>query len=533
MKAIPVFLVALLLAHGAAAQSVTRPTAVVVATCGTAPSSAWATVGGIQPIVQDVNGNQCTSASVSASISGFAPASTGTPISATTGGVTGSLPAGAVVVASNVGATNGAYCKLGASATTADQLIPPNSWFAYTVGVATQLTCITSASTTTVNMVGGAGLPTGAGGGGGGGSGGSVTQGTSPWIVAGGGAAGTAASGVSTIQGIASMTPVQVSQATAANLNATVVGTGTFATQAAQSGTWNVTNVSGTVSLPTGASTAANQATEIASLATIATNSGAAIPAGTNLIGKVGIDQTTPGTTNAVSATNFPTTAALGHGTAATALRVELPTDGTGVVGLAAGSATIGALTANQSVNLAQVGGTNTVNGGVAGSQSIGGTVATNVAITANPINLGAQAVSSENAAVTTARQVQLVADLVGKLIVSPYAGSNNFVSGAITSAMTGTTSTSLVAAPASGLRNYITACTVSNAHATVGTDVIIQDGSGGTTLWTFPAAAVYGGSNLAFPTPLRQPTTATALFAQNVTTGASTKISCNGYTGA
>lgn len=50
-----------------------------------------------------------------------------------------------------------------------------------------------------------------------------------------------------------------VSQATAGNLNATVVGTGTFATQAAQSGTWNITNVSGTVSLPTGASTAAKQ----------------------------------------------------------------------------------------------------------------------------------------------------------------------------------------------------------------------------------------------------------------------------------
>lgn len=48
-------------------------------------------------------------------------------------------------------------------------------------------------------------------------------------------------------------------QATAANLNATVVGTGTFLTQAAQSGTWNITNVSGTVSLPTGASTAAKQ----------------------------------------------------------------------------------------------------------------------------------------------------------------------------------------------------------------------------------------------------------------------------------
>lgn len=50
-----------------------------------------------------------------------------------------------------------------------------------------------------------------------------------------------------------------VTQATAASLNATVVGTGTFATQAAQSGTWNITNISGTISLPTGAATAAKQ----------------------------------------------------------------------------------------------------------------------------------------------------------------------------------------------------------------------------------------------------------------------------------
>src|SRR5208282_5146430 len=40
------------------------------------------------------------------------------------------------------------------------------------------------------------------------------------------GVAGTAAAGVTTVQGIASMTPVQVSQATASNLNATVVGLG-------------------------------------------------------------------------------------------------------------------------------------------------------------------------------------------------------------------------------------------------------------------------------------------------------------------
>lgn len=107
--------------------------------------------------------------SFSATTTGFTPALTGTPISVTTGGVTGTLPvAQPVVVAFNTGATNTAFCKLGASATTSDIAIPPASWFAYTVGVATQLTCITSTSTTTVNMVGGSGLPTGAGGGGGG-----------------------------------------------------------------------------------------------------------------------------------------------------------------------------------------------------------------------------------------------------------------------------------------------------------------------------------------------------------------------------
>lgn len=187
---------------------------------------------------------------------------------------------------------------------------------------------------------------------------------------------------------------------------------------------------------------------------------------------------------------------------------------------------------ANSAINMAQVGGTNTVTAGVNGTQAVGGNVATNVAIGTNPINNGAQGVSSENAVVTTGRMVQLVADLVGKLIVLPYSNPENFVSGAITTAMTGTTSTSLLAAPASGLRNYITHIVVSNAHATVGTDLIIQDGSGGTTLYTIPAAAVYGGSSITFPVPLRQPTTATAIFCANVTTGASTKVSATGYKG-
>jgi len=122
-----------------------------------------------------------------------------------------------------------------------------------------------------------------------------------------------------------------------------------------------------------------------------------------------------------------------------------------------------------------------------------------------------------------------------GALSVTTAGGisSANYVSGTITTAMTGTTSTLLIAAPAAGLRNYITQITVSNAHATVGTDILIQDGSGGATLYVIPAAAAYGGAAISFPTPLRQPTLATALYCANVTTGASTKVSASGYKAA
>lgn len=280
-----------------------------------------------------------------------------------------------------------------------------------------------------------------------------VTQSTSPWIIAGGGTAGTAATGVITIQGIASMTKLLVTP----DANSAV----------------NVAQINGITPLM------GNGVTGTGSPRITLASDGTAIS--TTGYMSVKIDQTTPGTTNAVS--------------------------------------------------IAQIGGTTIVNGGVAGSQSVGGTVATNVAITANPLNLGAQGVSSENSAVTTARQVQLVADLVGKLIVLPYANPENFVSGT-TSAMTGTTSTSLVASPGGSLRNYITQIACVNSHATVGTFITIQDGSGGTALATVAAAAVYGGETVTFPTPLRQPTTATAIFVANVTTGANVICSATGYKG-
>lgn len=101
-----------------------------------------------------------------------------------------------------------------------------------------------------------------------------------------------------------------------------------------------------------------------------------------------------------------------------------------------------------------------------------------------------------------------------------------------LTAAMTGTASTLVtgMSAPGSGKNNYITQITVSNSHATQGTDVEIQDGNGGATIYVIPAAAVYGGGSISFPTPLKQPTVNTALYAKNTTTGASTRVSASGF---
>lgn len=76
------------------------------------------------------------------------------------------------------------------------------------------------------------------------------------------GTAGSASADVITVQGISSMTPLLVN---GSGSTQPVSGTVT----ANQGGTWNITNISGTVSLPTGAATAANQSTANSSLSSI------------------------------------------------------------------------------------------------------------------------------------------------------------------------------------------------------------------------------------------------------------------------
>jgi len=194
------------------------------------------------------------------------------------------------------------------------------------------------------------------------------------------------------------------------------------------------------------------------------------------------------------------------------------------VASLPAGTNAIGKLAANSGVDIGDVDVTSAV--------ITGGAVAHDGADSGNPIKIGGRATNAEIAAVANNDRSDLVTTLTGKLITFPFTNPENIVSG-VTSAMTGTTSTSVIAAPAAGLRNYITQITVGNSHATVGTFVNIQDGSGGTTIWTIPAAAVYGGATINFDPPLRQPTTATALYCACVTTGSNTIVAANGFKAA
>lgn len=138
----------------------------------------------------------------------------------------------------------------------------------------------------------------------------------------------------------------------------------------------------------------------------------------------------------------------------------------------------------------------------------------------------------------TAANQLLMIADLD---ILAAQAASTDPVNtyplpltpvAGLTAAMTGTTSTLVtgMGTPAALKYNYITQVTIGNSHATVGTFVELQDGNGGTTFFTAPAAAVFGGAVLSFPTPLKQPTAATALYVKNTTTGANVIVSVVGY---
>ncbi len=159
-----------------------------------------------------------------------------------------------------------------------------------------------------------------------------------------------------------------------------------------------------------------------------------------------------------------------------------------------------------------------------------GGGVAHDGADSGNPVKVGGRAIVADITAVAAADRTDMLTDTLGHQLVRPYALHENLVQG-VTAAIVDTTNTSLIAAGAAGVRNYLTSLTVINSHATVSTVVEIRDGPT-TVIHRGYALAAGGGYAITFPTPLRG-TAATALTVSCITTGASVYVSASGYRAA
>jgi hypothetical protein len=188
----------------------------------------------------------------SATFSGFQPTPAYAQLSVGATSSRVALPSGTVVIVYNTGA-NAAYVTLGNSSVTAtvsNDVVPAGGWMAFTVGSNTFLAAIETAGTTSLNISGGSGLPTGAGGGSGGGGGGGSNASV--------GSTGSAAPGSATYHGMLIS-------------GGNMVGASGSAWGSAPTGL-NVLGVNANVlssGLPTGAATAANQ--EVTAAGTSAT----------------------------------------------------------------------------------------------------------------------------------------------------------------------------------------------------------------------------------------------------------------------
>lgn len=333
------------------------------------------------------------------------------------------------------------------------------------------------------------------------------------------GTAGTASSDVISVQGITSMTPLKVDGSGVTqpvSLTSTTI-TGTVAVT--QSGTWNVTNISGTVSLPTGASTAAKQPAL-----------GTAGAAAADVISVQGIASMTPlkvdgsGVTQPVSLTS---------------------TTITGTVAVAQSGSW--SLTANQSVNNSQINGVTplmgngvtgtgsqrvtiasdntafSVNAIQSGTWSVGASSATGSAVPANAYYKGAIAKTSLPAAATDGNLVGVMADKFGRQVVIPHAIRDLVGTAQIT--LSGSViETTLIAAAASTF-NDLAMIVVSNTSSATNSRIDFRDTTGGAVIFSLESIAGSGPVGFTPPIPIPQTTVNTNWTAQCATSTTDIRI--------
>lgn len=235
-----------------------------------------------------------------------------------------------------------------------------------------------------------------------------------------------------------------------------IIDSGTCAVT--QSGTWNITNVSGTISLPTGAATSANQTTIIGHVDGIET-----------LLGTIDTD------TGSIA-------------TSATSIDGKITACNTGAVVISSGTVTtLTTLT--------------------------GGGIAHDGVDSGNPVKVGAIATASllGRTPVAAADRTDLVADTAGAVIVRAGTSLEDIISEVKTNTDGASTAMTSAFAATASQRIYLTDIIIANSSATNIT-VDIRDGSAGSVLATFPVPA-NGGVVHTFATPLRFSSNTAAAF--------------------
>jgi fibronectin-binding autotransporter adhesin len=228
-----------------------------------------------------------------------------------------------------------------------------------------------------------------------------------------------------------------------------VTNAGTFAVQAAQSGTWTVqpgNTANSTAWLVTGTGGTFPVTDSGGSLTVDGSVSlAAAIPAGTNNIGDVD------------------------------------------VLSIAAGDNNIGNVDIVTMPNVTLAAGTNT--------NEVVGDVAHDAAVAGNPVLIAVRANTNEPTAVAAGDATHLWADLFGRLVTIP--GHPNPET-PVTVNATSSGNTTVIASPGASLSLYICKVSVHNRDA-ANVVVTLQDGTGGTARWRAELAAEGGGSLIDF----------------------------------
>jgi len=270
-----------------------------------------------------------------------------------------------------------------------------------------------------------------------------------------------------------------------------IIDSGTCAVT--QSGTWNITNISGTISLPTGAATSANQTTIIGHVDGIET-----------LLGTIDAD------TGSIA-------------TSATSIDGKITACNTGAVVLAAGTAAFGKLAANSGVTIGavEIAATQTLSTVTTVTTLTGGGIAHDSADSGNPHKIGAKATTALSGVtlVASADRTDLYAGVDGVQITRPHCNLEDIVTGNATN--TDGTSTQCIASSGAGVKTYITSVILCNSSASNIT-VDIKDGT--TVKVSIPVPA---GSGAIFNPPVPIPGTAATAWNFDPSAAATT-VTCS-----